>query len=71
MKWKTENERDGFTIYARCTGTKKDNFGHNVMYFQCNRSGELRKRGKGVKRLKSQGKFRFNKLIQLKKDLKA
>ena len=56
-QWKSTVEELEDCTYVKATGKKKDpKKGGEVHYFQCNRGGEYRPKGKGHRKLKSQGK---------------
>ena len=61
----SRKRKDERISFVKMTGKKKDRFLDKVTYFQCNRSGVFRRRGKGIKRLKSQGNFFYTSFKQI------
>ena len=55
MLWKENYEKETNTYFPKATGSKS-----NTTYYYCNRSGYFNSKGKGKRKLKTQGTNKLN-----------
>ena len=60
-EWKCNFEEEQDSYYCKISGTKyQEKIGLETSYFYCNRSGNYSAKGKGLRRVKTQGSCKIN-----------